>query len=57
MSASILYHCFEVTGRGYRYIHARLEEGQTFFQIDQNLTLYRYPACGSSNVKRKGDAL
>ncbi len=55
MSTSILYHCFGVTGRGYRYVHVRFEEGKTFFRIDQNPKSYRCSACGSRKVKRRGD--
>lgn len=54
MSTSILYHCFGVTGRGYRYINTRFEEGRTIFRVDQDPRSYECSRCGSHQVKKKG---
>ena len=54
MSTSILYHCFGVTGRGYRYVHTSFEKGCTIFRVDQDPSSYKCSRCGSSRVKKKG---
>ena len=54
MSTSILYHCFGVTGRGYRYVHTHFEEGITIFRVDQDPRSYERSRCGSRRVKKKG---
>ncbi len=54
MSTSILYHCFGITGRGYRYDRVRFEEGRTIFRISQDRSSLACPKCGSRNVMKKG---
>jgi len=55
MSTSLLYHAFGV--RGYEYLSTHYSEGSVTFTIDQPRPSFRCPACGSSDVIRRGQTL
>jgi transposase len=52
MSTSLLYHAFGV--RSYQYVRTEYQGGQTTFSIRQQGKALRCPACGSRDVRPKG---
>jgi transposase len=52
MSASLLYHAFGI--RGYRYVRTDYFDGIMVFNIEQERTSLRCPACGSADVTAHG---
>jgi transposase len=52
MSTSLLYHGFGI--QGYKYVRTAYEGGQVIFTIRQESKTYRCSACGSRNVRPKG---
>ena len=54
MSTSLLYHGFSI--RGYEYVRTEYQEGEVVFTIQQEFKRCRCQACGSRDVRRKGDS-
>lgn len=52
MSTSLLYHAFGI--RGYQYVRTAYEGGETVFTIRQEPRTCRCEACGSRDVRPKG---
>ncbi len=52
MSTSLLYHAFGI--RGYQYTRTDYQGGQTIFTIHQDLQACRCSACGSNQVRSRG---
>jgi transposase len=52
MSTSLLYHAFGI--RGYKYVRTAYEDGETVFTIRQEPRTCRCEACGSRDVRPKG---
>ena len=52
MSTSLLYHAFGI--RGYQYVRTAYEDGETVFTIRQEPKACRCEACGSRDVRPKG---
>jgi transposase len=52
MSTSLLYHAFGI--RGYQYIRTDYRDGQTIFSIRQDRQTCRCPACGSAELRSRG---
>lgn len=52
MSTSLLYHGFGI--RGYQYVRTEYVGGEVIFQIAQEREACRCPACGSDDVKLRG---
>jgi len=52
MSTSLLYHTWGI--RGYTYIHARYENGDTVFRVEQKDSSLRCSCCKSRKVKKRG---
>jgi len=52
MSTSLLYHGFGI--RGYKYVRTEYEGGDVVFTIRQELKTCRCEACGSRDVRPKG---
>jgi transposase len=52
MSTSLLYHAFGI--RGYEYVRTNYQGGQTVFTIHQNSKTFRCSACGSHEVRARG---
>jgi transposase len=52
MSTSLLYHAFGI--RGYKYVRTAYEGGETVFTIRQEPRTCRCEACGSRDVRPKG---
>ena len=52
MSTSLLYHAFGI--RGYQYVRTEYEGGETVFTIRQEPKTCRCEACGSRDVRSKG---
>src|SRR4051812_12096843 len=52
MSTSLLYHAFGI--RGYHYSRTDYQGGQTIFTIHQDLQTCRCSACGSNQVRSRG---
>src|SRR3954471_12256773 len=52
MSTSLLYHAFAI--RGYHHTRTDYQGGQTIFTIRQEFETCRCPACGSPQVRSRG---
>ena len=52
MSTSLLYHAFGI--RGYKYVRTEYEDSETVFTIRQEPKTCRCEACGSRDVRPKG---
>ena len=52
MSTSLLYHAFGI--RGYEYVRTEYQGGQVIFTIRQEPKTLRCEACGSRDVRPKG---
>src|SRR4051794_40424982 len=52
MSTSLLYHAFGI--RGYHHTRTDYPGGQTIFTIRQEFETCRCPACGSTQVRSRG---
>jgi transposase len=53
MSTSLLHQAFGV--RGYEYVRTQYEGGEVVFTVRQDAKTCRYPACGSRNIRPKGE--
>jgi transposase len=53
MSTSLLHQAFGV--RGYEYVHTQYEGGEVVFTVRQDAKTCRCPACGSRNIRPKGE--
>jgi transposase len=53
MSTSLLYHGFSI--RGYEYVRTEYQEGEVVFTIRQEPKTCRCQACGSRDVRPKGE--
>lgn len=55
MSTTILYHGFGI--QGYQHVHTKIHGGAIHFRIRQDVFTLRCPACGSYQVKRRGQVM
>src|SRR3954449_12072258 len=52
MSTSLLYHAFSI--RGYEYVRTEYQAGNVVFTIQQAPKTFRCEACGSRDVRPRG---